>query len=113
MTVAIYQRVSSKQQDMRSQEADLAAYRASCEAKGEVVETFQDKKTGKHFNREAWDQLWQAVRLGNVNRIVVWRLDRLGRTAGQTIQILDELEANGIGFISLRDGSTPAHQPDD
>jgi DNA invertase Pin-like site-specific DNA recombinase len=35
-------------------------------------------------------------------------LDRLGRTAGETIRLLDELEAKGIGFISLRDGFDPS-----
>jgi DNA invertase Pin-like site-specific DNA recombinase len=48
---------------------------------------------------------------GQVRRIVVWRLDRLGRQAGATIQLLDQLEAKGVGFLSLRDGfdpSTPA-----
>ena len=46
-----------------------------------------------------------------MQRIVVWRLDRLGRLAGATIQLLDELEAKGIAFLSVRDGfdpSTPA-----
>jgi DNA invertase Pin-like site-specific DNA recombinase len=51
------------------------------------------------------------VQAGQVRRIVVWRLDRLGRLAGATIQLLDELEAKGIAFFSIRDAfdpSTPA-----
>ena len=52
-----------------------------------------------------------AVQTGKVQRIVVWRLYRLGRLAGATIQLMDELEAKGVAFLSIRDGfdpSTPA-----
>jgi DNA invertase Pin-like site-specific DNA recombinase len=55
--------------------------------------------------------LWAAVQTGRVRKVVVWGLDRLGRTAGATVQLLDELEAKGVSFLSIRDGfdpSTPA-----
>lgn len=107
----IYLRVSSHQQDTRSQEADLKAWAAQQEAKGETVVFYRDKATGTNYDRQGWRQLEADLTTGKVNRLVVWRLDRLGRTAGETITLLDRLDKVGAGFLSLRDGfdpSTPA-----
>jgi DNA invertase Pin-like site-specific DNA recombinase len=111
MATAIYMRVSSNRQETRSQEADLMAFKATLEARGEEVRVFRDKRSGTNFNRPEWQRLWAAVQAGQVKRIVVWRLDRLGRLAGATIQLLDDLEAKKVAFLSIRDGfdpSTPA-----
>jgi DNA invertase Pin-like site-specific DNA recombinase len=106
--LAIYARVSSNQQDMRSQELDLKALAAQAESKGEEVRWYRDKSTGTNFNRAGWERLEADLNAGKITRLAVWRLDRLGRTAGETIQLLDRLEANGTGFISLRDGFDPS-----
>jgi DNA invertase Pin-like site-specific DNA recombinase len=48
---------------------------------------------------------------GEVAGIVVWRLDRLGRTASGLTALFDELLANSINLISIKDGidlKTPA-----
>jgi DNA invertase Pin-like site-specific DNA recombinase len=108
---ALYIRVSTNRQETKSQEADLHAYRAAVEAKGKQARVYREKETGTNYDRHEWQRLWAAVQAGQVRRIVVWRLDRLGRQAGATIQLLDQLEAKGVGFLSLRDGfdpSTPA-----
>jgi len=110
-TIAIYCRVSSNRQDTRSQEVDLQAWAKQQLAGGAVVRFYREKATGTNFNRKVWEQLHSDLNTGKVSRLIVWRMDRLGRTAGQTITLLDELEAKGIGFLSLRDGfdpSTPA-----
>jgi DNA invertase Pin-like site-specific DNA recombinase len=108
---SLYMRVSSSRQETKSQEADLLAYMATLEARGEEVRVFREKATGTNYDRPQWQKLWDAVLAGQVQRIVVWRLDRLGRLAGATIQLLDELEVKGVAFLSIRDGfdpSTPA-----
>jgi DNA invertase Pin-like site-specific DNA recombinase len=104
---AIYMRVSSNRQDTRSQEADLKAWAGRQEAEGETIAWYRDKATGT-FDREGWRRLENDLSTGKVSRLAVWRLDRLGRTAGETIQLLDSLEAKGIGFLSLRDGFDPS-----
>jgi DNA invertase Pin-like site-specific DNA recombinase len=111
MLTAIYTRVSSSTQDTRSQDADLEAYGTQLATQGEEVAFYRDSATGTDFNRPGWLSLEADIHAGKVNRLVVWRLDRLGRTAGQVIRLLDDLEARGVQFISLRDGfdpSTPA-----
>jgi DNA invertase Pin-like site-specific DNA recombinase len=108
MATALYARVSSNQQDTRSQEADLKAWAGQQEAKGETVAWYRDKASGTNFNRKDWQRLEADVNTGKITRIVVWRLDRLGRTAGETITLLDNLDAKGIGFLSIRDGFDPS-----
>ncbi len=73
--------------------------------------TNKDKASGTNYNRKEWQRLETDLNTGKITRLVVWRLDRLGRTAGETIVLLDRLDKAGIGFLSIRDGfdpSTPA-----
>ena len=104
MAIAIYQRVSSIQQDMRSQEADLKIW---AKGKKDVV-WYSDKATGTNFNREGWKKLENDISIGKIKELVVWRLDRLGRTTGETIILLDRLESVGVKFVSIKDNFDPS-----
>jgi DNA invertase Pin-like site-specific DNA recombinase len=109
--IATYARVSSGTQDTKSQEPELKAFAKIQEDNGQQVECYRDKFTGKSMERPAWEKLWADVLAGKVTKIVVWRLDRLGRTAKGLVTLRDELVERKIGFVSLRDGmdlSTPA-----
>jgi DNA invertase Pin-like site-specific DNA recombinase len=106
--IAAYVRVSSKRQDHKSQLADLERWAA---AQSEPVEWFRDKASGKSMERPGWEKLQAAIERGEVRKIVVWRLDRLGRTARGLTQLFAELQDRGIGLVSLREGidlETPA-----
>ena len=78
MSIAIYLRVSSNRQDTRSQEPDLQTW---AKAQAEPVAWYKDKFTGTVMQRPALDRLLADVRSGRIRKVVVWRLDRLGRTA--------------------------------
>jgi len=106
--IAIYIRVSSRQQETRSQEPDLDRWAAAQE---EPVRIYRDKVSGKTMDRPGWNRLQGATTAGQVSAVVVWRLDRLGRTAAGLTHLFVELQAKGINLISLKDGldlSTPA-----
>jgi DNA invertase Pin-like site-specific DNA recombinase len=106
--VAIYLRVSTKRQDLRSQEPDLRRW---AEAHGERVRWYSDKFTGKTMKRPGWSKLERDILAGKVSKLVVWRLDRLGRTARGLTALFEELRQRGVVLVSLRDGldlSTPA-----
>lgn len=106
MTTAIYCRVSSRSQDTRSQEADLKRW-----AGDQDVRWYRDKATGKTMERPAMTRLLADVAAGKISRIVVWRLDRLGRTAAGLTQLFADLIARKVALVSLRDGldlDTPA-----
>lgn len=105
---AIYMRVSSSQQDTRSQEQDLRSLAERLERDGKCVAWYKDKASGTNFQRKAWQKLEADLNAGKVQRLIVWRLDRLGRTAGETIRLLDSLETQGVDFLSLRDGFDPS-----
>ena len=98
---AIYVRVSHRDQTHASQLPDLERW---CEAHtGEVV-WFRDTFTGKTMNRPGMDKLLDALRTGKLERIVVWRLDRLGRTTKGLCQLFDELREHSVDLVSLKDG---------
>ena len=108
--IAIYIRVSSDQQDLRSQEPDMKRW-VEAFADGTPVRWYQDKVTGKTMNRPGWQQLESDMNAGKITKIVVWRLDRLGRTASGLTTLFDELRDRKINLVSLKDGldlSTPA-----
>jgi DNA invertase Pin-like site-specific DNA recombinase len=105
---AIYIRVSTKDQSHASQLPDLERW---TEAHGVEVEWFKDAFTGRTMNRPAMDRLMDQLRTSKIDRIVVWRLDRLGRTTKGLCQLFDELILNNVDLVSLKDGfslSSPA-----
>lgn len=106
--IAIYVRVSSRKQNMRSQIPDLDAW-----AKGQpsAIRWYKDVLTGKTMDRPQWAQLEAAMQENRVSAIVVWRLDRLGRTCKGLVSLFDELRERKVNLISLRehiDLATPA-----
>ena len=100
MFVAVYVRVSSKSQDTRSQEADLKRW---AEGQDCEVRWYKDKASGTKMERPAMDKLLADVEAGHVAKVVVWRLDRLGRTAAGLTKLFADLTARKVGLFSLRD----------
>lgn len=90
--VAIYVRVSTNGQSTKSQEPDLRRWEFDWLANHEnKVKWYGDKFTGKTMDRPGWTKLMTAVRQGEVSTIVVWKLDRLGRTVTGLTALFDEL----------------------
>ncbi len=95
-----YARVSTLQQDEALQRDALQA--AGCDR------IFVDKASGKLESRPALDALLDQARPGDT--VVVWRLDRLGRSLRHLIETVGQLEHQGVAFVSLTeniDTSTP------
>ena len=97
---AIYLRVSSKEQDTASQEHDMARWIDNQDC---PMITYRDSASGKSMDRAGWNELWEQAKLGEVERIVIWRLDRLGRTASGLTALFDDLVERQIGLVSIRD----------
>lgn len=105
---AIYLRVSGNGQDTKSQEPDLERWAV---AQDQPVKFYTDKATGKNMDRPGWNKLEAAIRQGRVSAVVVWRIDRLGRTAKGLTALFEELRERKVNLVSLRDGldlATPA-----
>lgn len=60
---------------------------------------FHEKKTGSTLQRTELDACLRALRKGDT--LIVWRLDRLGRSLKDLVEIVNELEEREIGFKSL------------
>jgi len=60
---------------------------------------FSDTVSGAKTERKGLADAFSHLRVGDT--LVVWRLDRLGRTLPHLIQTVQELKAKGIGFKSL------------
>ncbi len=89
-----YARVSTPEQDLTPQLDALSA--AGCER------TFMDKASGAKANRAGLAEAMSHARAGDV--LVVWKLDRLGRTMKGLVDLSADLSERGIGFRSLTDG---------
>ena len=93
-------RVSTQEQNLDLQRDALAA--AGCEKV--IVET----ASGKSVDRSGLARVKELLRAGDV--LVVWRLDRLGRSLKHLLELMSELEEKGVGFLSLNeaiDTTTP------
>lgn len=107
--VAIYARVSTTEQTTENQLLELRRY---VEARGWAATEFIDHGvSGSKDRRPALDALTTAVRRHQVEAVICWRLDRLGRNLRHLVMLLDDWQSRGIAFITLGEGidtSTPA-----
>jgi DNA invertase Pin-like site-specific DNA recombinase len=101
--IAIYVRVSTRRQDTRSQEPELKRW-IEAYADGRDVKWYRDRATGKTMDRPGWKRLETGIDAGRVSKLVVWRLDRLGRTASGLAALFEKLTARKVGLVSVKDG---------
>jgi DNA invertase Pin-like site-specific DNA recombinase len=99
--LAIYVRVSSKRQEFRSQEPDLKRW---ADAQAEPVKWYRDKCTGTRMDRPAWNKLQEAISQGKIAAVVVWRIDRLGRTAKGLTALFHDLRERKVNLVALKEG---------
>jgi DNA invertase Pin-like site-specific DNA recombinase len=100
MALLGYARVSTLEQDPALQHDALAA--AGC------VRVFTDRASGALDERVELARVLDHAREGDT--VVVWRLDRLGRSLRHLVDTVTELEQRGVGFRSLSesiDTTTP------
>ena len=94
-----YARVST-----RDQNADLqidALKKAGCER------IYQDVASGSKSARPELDKLLVHVRAGDA--VVIWKLDRLGRSLKHLVELVGELAARNVGLQSLNDPIDTTH----
>jgi len=91
-----YARVSTDDQDLALQIDSLAGL-------GVVRDNiFTDKVSGSKTTRPGLDACFAHLQQGDT--LVVWRLDRLGRSMHHLVELIEELRNRDIGFRSVNDG---------
>ncbi len=100
--VAIYGRVSTKEQDPESQLLDLRKYVKL--RNWEVYQEYVDwGVSGAKESRPALDKLMKDARKRKFDILLVWRFDRFARSTKHLVTALEELEGLGIDFCSYQD----------
>jgi DNA invertase Pin-like site-specific DNA recombinase len=74
--------------------------------KHKIVTEYVDRQTGKNANRPQLQKLLRDIEKGliDIDAIVVWRLDRFGRSAQDLYNLVAELKRHKVSFISLKEG---------
>ena len=99
--VYIYMRVSTPEQKIDLQ---LDALKTYCYTRNfAIIEAFTDKASGKNMERPGFQNMMKKLEnnISGVKTIVVWKLDRLGRSQSDLIQLLDKITQMDITFISM------------
>lgn len=70
---------------------------------------FTDKASGASHDRAGLDACFKRLRPGDV--LLVWRLDRLGRSVRHLVTLIDQRKELGVGFRSVCDGAIDTTTP--
>jgi len=94
-----YARVSTDDQNLDLQRDALNKAQRDALNKAGCSSIYEEKASGKSIGRPELEQCRKALRAGDT--LVVWRLDRLGRSLPDLVNLVTELEQKGIGFESI------------
>lgn len=104
--IALYSRVSTAEQaregySIAEQQERLTAY---CKSRGWTgYKHFTDAGfSGGNVNRPALQEMLERIRQGTINRVVVYKLDRLSRSQKDTLELIEDVFIpNGVDFVSM------------
>jgi site-specific DNA recombinase len=100
LKIGIYARVSKEEQNIETQ---LMALRDYCQRNNyEIVGEYLDNGiSGATDNRPAFNKLLADMRTGKINCVLVYKLDRIGRSLQHLLNLFEEFKNRGVEFISL------------
>jgi DNA invertase Pin-like site-specific DNA recombinase len=109
LRAGLYARVSTN--DQQTLPMQTRAMREYVDRRGWTI-AMQVREVGSGAaQRQAREKLLEAARRREVDVVLVWRLDRWGRSVTDLLATLQELEHPGVGFVSLTEAldlTTPA-----
>jgi DNA invertase Pin-like site-specific DNA recombinase len=109
LRAGLYARVSTNdQQTLAMQNREMREYAAR---RGWTIALQVREVNSGAARREARERVLDAARRREIDLVLVWRLDRWGRSVTDLLATLQELEHLGVGFVSLSEAldlTTPA-----
>jgi putative DNA-invertase from lambdoid prophage Rac len=99
---AIYHRVSTLDQDAQLARSELEAW-ADRQA-GEIVLRIEESASGAWNGRPGLQRLLGQARRGLIDIVVVWKLDRFGRSALDVLANIQTLADAGVRFVAVTQG---------
>jgi len=96
---AIYARVSTEDQHNENQVERLKDYAKL--NKYNVTKIYTDVMTGKSAARPALQNMIQDMRKRRFDILIVWSIDRLGRSLQHLLQTVQEFEKHGVDFVCI------------
>jgi len=100
MNTGIYIRVSSpKGQKTDSQRAELEAWLKRQRIRR--AQWFEDRESAMTLQRDAFQKLQAAIFAGEIDTVVVWKLDRLARSLKEGINVLADWCQRGVRMIAV------------
>ena len=109
MRCVFYCRVSTEEQDVSRQLDELREFAERM--KWELVEEFTDKLSGTCRSRPGLDAMMASASRREFDVVVVWALDRFGRSTLHTLGLVEQLDALGIKFRSYMQGVLDTTSP--
>ena len=94
MKILGYARVSTRDQNLEMQLDALNKFGCN--------EIYQEKMSGRLADRPVFKEVTSKAEKGDM--IVVWKVDRLGRSAKNICEVLEEMKTRGVIIVSLTEG---------
>jgi len=100
-SLAVYIRVSTVGQNEAGQRREIKRWLSGNNIDPKTVRWFIDQSTGDNLDRPAFQELQQAVFMGEISTVVVWKLDRLSRSLRDGINTLADWCDAGLRVVSV------------
>jgi len=109
-SIALYTRVSTNEQTTVQQEEELKKY---CELRGwNDVTVYSDTVSGAKYSRKGLDQMMTAIRKHRHDKILCYKIDRIGRSLSHLALLIGEFKTHGVALIVPSQGiSTEEDNP--
>lgn len=112
LRVAFYMRVSTAEQELEGyspefQKEQLLEHVKRKEYKGWVTKPewhfYEQASGGDMEGRKELSRLLELVRAGEVDLVLVWKIDRLSRNLSDLLNLFEEFDKHGVGFASMKE----------
>jgi DNA invertase Pin-like site-specific DNA recombinase len=103
MNVVCYSRVSSASQDLDLQTSELKKF---CDYRNyKIIKMYSDKLSGKNMDRPGFQEMINFLDKNtmDVNAVVIWKLDRIGRSLSDLLKIVEYLKSKKLQLITVND----------